>query len=197
MDERDTAIADCDRAVNERDIAIADHDEAKSDRDIAYAEWDRVISELNRDVSERDVDVFHARSSAHSIIKEMQARQVQLSQRVAYLEATNRNTTMLRVSQKPNKDKVKLIQKFAHLLSPELDNKMQQMNEIFDVLFEKRKYFKKYVRAKLKVELRDIIRLETCREIKKIYAPWRILEVMGCSQQSLDQVSHLYSMGFF
>jgi len=202
--ERDAAIVDRDRAVNERDIAIAERDQAKYDKDIAYAERDRVIYEQNRvisehdrHVSERDVDASHARSSAQSIIKEMQARQVQLSQRVAYLEATNRNSAMLRVSQKPNKDKLKLIQKFAHLLSPELDNKMQQVNEIFDILFEKRKHFKKYVRAKLKVELRDIIRLETCREIKKFYAPWHILEVMDYSQQSLNQVSRLDSIVAF
>ncbi len=127
----------------------------------------------------------------------MQARQVQSSQRVAYLEAANRNAMMLRVSQKVIKDKVKLIQKFAYLLSPEIDNRLHQVTEIFDVLFEKRKHFKKYVRAKLRVELRDIIRLETCREIKKFYAPWRILEVMDCSQQSLNQVSHLDSTDFF
>jgi hypothetical protein len=74
-------------------------------------------------------------------MNEVQARQVQLSQRVAYLEATNRNATMLRVSQKPKKDKVKLIQKFSHLLSLKLDKKMQQVTDIFDVLFEKWKHF--------------------------------------------------------
>ena len=72
-----------------------------------------------------------------------------------YLEATNRNAAMSRVSNRPNKGKVKLI--------PELDNKMQQLTEIFDTLFEKRKHFKTYVCAKLKVEQQDIISLETFR----------------------------------
>ncbi len=54
----------------------------------------------------------------------------------------------------------------------------------------KRSIFKKHVHNRLKEQLRGLIRLETCREIKKFYAPWRFLEViMDCSQQSLNQVS--------
>jgi hypothetical protein len=112
-----------------------------------------------------------------------------------YLEATNRNAAMSRVSKRPNKGKVKLIQKFAHLL-PGLDNKMQQLTEIFETLFEKRKHFKTYVCAKLKVEQQDIISLETFRDIK-IYAPQCILEVMDWPLQSLNQVSQLDSTDFF
>ncbi len=29
--------------------------------------------------------------------------------------------------------------------------------------------------------MQGLIRIETCREIKKLYAPWRILKVMDCS----------------
>jgi hypothetical protein len=43
----------------------------------------------------------------------------------------------------------------------------KQVNAIFDVLYDKRKHFQKYVRAKLKEELQSMIRMETCREIKK------------------------------
>ena len=53
----------------------------------------------------------------------------------------------------------------------------------------KRSIFKKHVHNRLKEQLRGLIRLETCREIKKFYGPWRFLEVMDCSQQSLNQVS--------
>jgi hypothetical protein len=107
---------------------------------------------------------------------------------VAYLEAVSRNKSTLSVSQKKNKNKLVLIQKFAKLLSPEADKK-EQVSILFDELYEKRKYFKKYIHSRLNDELRGLIRIENWREIKKLYALWRILEVMGCSDQSLNQVS--------
>jgi hypothetical protein len=107
---------------------------------------------------------------------------------VAYLEAVSRNKSTLSVSQKKNKNKLVLIQKFAKLLSPEADKK-EQVSILFDELYEKRKYFKKYIHSRLNDELRGLIRIENWREIKKLYAPWRILEVMDCSDQSLNQVS--------
>jgi hypothetical protein len=57
------------------------------------------------------------------------------------------------------------------LLSPEADPK-QQLRVIFDELYDKKKYFKKHARNRLKEELRGVIRFEACREIKKFYAPW-------------------------
>lgn len=119
----------------------------------------------------------------------MQARVTDLSNRIAYLEAINRNKSTLFVLQEPHKNKLLLIQRFAALLSPE-SVKKKQATILFDELYEKKKYFKKYVRTRLKEELRGLIRTETCREIKTFYAPWRILEVMDCSEQSSNQESY-------
>jgi hypothetical protein len=72
-----------------------------------------------------------------------------------------------------------------------------KVNVIFDVLHDKRKHFQKYVRSKFKEELQSIIRMETCQEIKKLFAPWHILDIMDCSQQSLNQVSYVsYVLAF-
>jgi hypothetical protein len=89
------------------------------------------------------------------------------------------------MSRNPRKDKLKVILRFAQLLSPEIDTTAEKVNATFDVLYDKRKHFQKYVRAKLKEELQSMIRMETCREIKKLYAPWHVLDIMDCSQQSL------------
>ncbi len=35
------------------------------------------------------------------------------------------------------------------------------------------------------------IKMETCQDLKKLFAPWRILEVMDLSQQSLNQVKFI------
>jgi hypothetical protein len=125
----------------------------------------------------------------------MQARVTDLSNRIAYLEAINRNKSTLFVLQKPHKNKLLLIQRFAALLSPE-SAKKRQATILFDELYEKKKYFKKYVRTRLKEELRGLIRTETCREIKTFYAPWRILEVMDCSEQSSNQVSSFLTFSY-
>jgi hypothetical protein len=57
------------------------------------------------------------------------------------------------MSRNPRKDKLKVILRFAQLLSPEIDTMAKKVNAIFDVLYDKRQHFQKYVRAKLKEEL--------------------------------------------
>jgi hypothetical protein len=146
---------------------------------------DEAVDLLDTVMQERDL----VQMNNQNVLKEMQEKQMQLLHRVAYLEAINKNQFTLRMSQNLRKDKLKVILRFAQLLSPEIDTMAEKVNAIFDVLYDKRKHFQKYVRAKLKEELRSMIRMETCREIKKLYAPWRVLEVMDCSQQSLNQES--------
>ncbi len=205
IEERDKAVAERDRALEERDRAVADMNEALEqavlESDAAKAELDFAnnkvadlrdsVSRLQNQFEDGVIDKYQhlveERATNQTSILAMHTRQTELANRVAYLESLYRDKSTLLVSQKANKNKVLLIRKFAKLLSPEADPK-QQLCVIFDELYDKKKYFKKHARKRLKEKLRGIIRLETCREIKKLYAPWRILEVMDCSQQSLNQV---------
>jgi hypothetical protein len=169
--------------------AVLKRNQYLSERDIARQEHAAALGNLTIITEQRDQMEEHHRTARQNMLREMQEKQAQLAQRVAYLEAMNNGASVMRVSQKANKDKLRLIEKFAALLSPELVTKEEQLNELFEVLFHRRKKFKKYVKAKLTDDIRDGVRLATCREIKKLFAPWRVLQVMDCSQQSLNQVS--------
>jgi hypothetical protein len=68
-------------------------------------------------------------------------------------------------------------------------NSRERPSHIFDALYEKYKSFKSHVNTRLKAELCEQIRMEVCREIKAFFSHWRLLEIMDCSQQSLNQVS--------
>lgn len=213
--ERDKAVVERDSAIEARDAAKAERDMAIREMHEAIAARDRAFTESNAAKAERDLanntvaelrdamlrlqnqvddgvnncqHLIQEKATNQSSLRAMHLRQTELSNRVAYLESVYRDKSTLLVSQKANKNKLALIQKFARLLSPDAEKK-RQLCIIFDELYDKKKYFKKYVRNRLKEEMRGLIRLETCREIKKHFAPWRILEVMDCSQQSLNQVS--------
>jgi hypothetical protein len=184
------AVLQCDRYQTERDVAREERTAALHDL--------TVISD-HRYQAVADLELRH-RIASQNMLAEMQEKnlnlfnslkekQTQLVQRVTYLEAMNSGASFLRVSQNPNKDKMRLIERFATLLSPELRLKEEQLNEIFEVMFSRKKKFKKFVKAKLCNDIRDSIRLSSCREIKQLFAPWRVLQVMDCSQQSLNQVS--------
>ncbi len=124
-----------------------------SECETAFAEWDRVAAEIALTSEEHDnvmdrltIDVEECKqlkeekANYQASLTTMQARLTKLSTRVAYLEAVNRNKSTLSMSQKRNKNKLVLIQKFAKLLSPETDKK-EQVSILFDELYEKRKYF--------------------------------------------------------
>jgi len=148
--------------------AVLQRNQYLSERDIARQEHAAALGNLTIITEQRDQMEEHHRTARQNMLHEMQEKQAQLAQRVAYLEAMNNGASVMRVSQKANKDKLRLIEKFAALLSPELVTKEEQLNELFEVLFHRRKKFKKYVKAKLTDDIRDGVRLATCREIKKI-----------------------------
>lgn len=203
--QRNQYLVERNRALSERDVALSERDVALSERDTAVCKMTLLAEQRESAVMEHRaaiVEVEEVRKHLHAISEvnsktqaswqEMKEKQVQVVQRVAYLEALSRSASTMRVPQKPAKNKLKLIDKFASLLSPELETKDEQLNEVFEVLYGKRKKFKKFVKAKLKDEVKGVVRSETCREIKKYFAPWRILQVMDCSQQSLNQVNREY-----
>ncbi len=111
-----------------------------------------------------------------------------LSSRVAFLEAKSRNKSNLLVPTSET-NKLQSIKLFTKKLSPSLSN-TQQLSCIFDELYSKLKSFRKHVTSQLKEAFRDDLCREVVKEIKKYFSPWRFLEIMDCSQQSLNQVSY-------
>ncbi len=179
-----------DRYQTERDVAREERAAALHDVTVILDQRDQAVADLelrHRIASQNMLAEVQEKNS--NLFNSLKEKQTQLVQRVAYLEAMNSGASFLRVSQNPNKDKMRLIERFATLLSPELLSKEEQLNEIFEVMFSRRKKFKKFVKAKLCDDIRDSVRLSMCREIKQLFAPWRVLQVMDCSQQSLNQVS--------
>jgi hypothetical protein len=203
-DQLAAAVSDLARVKLELANAVLQRDRYQTERDVAREERAAALHDVTvildqRDQAVADLELRHRIASQNmlaevqeknsNLFNSLKEKQTQLVQRVAYLEAMNSGASFLRVSQNPNKDKMRLIERFATLLSPELLSKEEQLNEIFEVMFSRRKKFKKFVKAKLCDDIRDSVRLSTCREIKQLFAPWRVLQVMDCSQQSLNQVS--------
>jgi hypothetical protein len=88
----------------------------------------------------------------------------------------------------PNGPTLKYIQNFANALFPET-HKQERLKVLFDLLYEKRKSFHAHVNHQIKPALLPFVRKEISKEIRKFYSPWKILEVLDGSKQSLNQVS--------
>ena len=82
------------------------------------------------------------------------------------------------------------ISKFCKRAFPNMEPK-EGTKRLFDILYEFRKSFKVHVNNRMREELYPYFRLKLCREIKQHFAPWHFLQVLDCSNQSLNQVSHI------
>jgi hypothetical protein len=63
-------------------------------------------------------------------------------------------------------------------------------------MYSKKKAFRTYVKQRVKEEMLPSLRMDVCRDIKKEFAPWKFLEVLDNSKQSLNQVS-IFSPTFY
>jgi hypothetical protein len=213
--ERDKAVSannkqrqDLEHAVNECNLLRNERDEAKRElekfiHEVAAKQAELVIlrEELQLSIDGRAADTKKSNavsldSSRMKVLLENCTEKVRtLTARVLHLEAITMNKSTIHVSSTV-KSKAKSIRNFAKKLYPTLNNK-EQLTSMYDELYSTFKSFRKHVKSKLKGLLLDELRMETCREIKKYFAPWRFLEVMDCSQQSLNQVSFVCLSFFF
>jgi MinD-like ATPase involved in chromosome partitioning or flagellar assembly len=125
----------------------------------------------------------------NEIINVYEQHQNQINQRVLALEhqqAISASKTCVMV--RPNSLTLKYIQNFANALFPET-NKQERLKVLFDLLYEKRKSFRAHVNHQIKPALLPLVRKKISKEIRKFYSPWKILEVLDGSKQSLNQVS--------
>ena len=118
------------------------------------------------------------------LLKVCSEEQQRLSSRVAYLETRNSSAMAIH----PGGPALKYIKNFASRLFPTLGFK-ERLYQIFEILYGSRKSFRSYVKQRMKEELTPCLRMTICREIRKLFAPWRFLEIMDISKQSLNQVS--------
>ena len=72
---------------------------------------------------------------------------------------------------------------FPTILSPK-----DQLNALFDAVYDARKSFKKHVNNRVNGCISPSLQLFSCREVKKHYTGWQFLKALDCSTQSLNQV---------
>jgi len=119
------------------------------------------------------------------LLGDCQEKVKSLSDRVAYLECLSQKKSSISIVEG---NVIKSMQIFASKLLPSM-NSRDRLKHIFNALYNRFKSFKSHVKKTMSQELHEQLRMEVFREIKKYFPPWRFLEVMDCSQQSLNQVS--------
>ena len=77
--------------------------------------------------------------------------------------------------------------KFVRKLFLEMKS-IEGLTAMFDILYDNKKAFCSDVNKKLREVLTPLLQMDLCRQIRKHFAPWRFLEIMDCSKQSLNQV---------
>jgi hypothetical protein len=123
-------------------------------------------------------------------------QQARLNERVGNLEAQQslrRSRTYVFVGSKG--PPLKYIRNFTNALFPEKPKK-EKLTALFDILYDQLKSFRNHVKKQLKPVLIPLVRMDTCRDIRKYFSPWKILEVLDSSKQSLNQVSLFFKFVF-
>ncbi len=118
----------------------------------------------------------------------VQQKQGNLSGRVAILEvqrASWKSKAYVFVGQTGSR--LTYVAKFVRKLFPEMKSS-EGLKALFDVIYEHKKTFRSYVNKKMREVLTPLLQMDACRKIRKHFAPWRFLQVMDCSKQSLNQV---------
>jgi chromosome segregation ATPase len=200
IQEHDSALRECQKMKEEHDEVIG---ELEACRHIIMVKEAELIllresaqahgEEMNAQHSMRESilsDASRMKTLLDSCTKQVKA----LTARVAYLESTSKNKFTVHVPTS-EKNKSQAVKRFASKLYPSL-KPTQQLTSMFDQLYNDFQSFTKHVKSKLKMDVEAKIKMETCRDIKKLFAPWRILEVVDLSQQSLNQVRFIVVLLF-
>ncbi len=190
---RERLVDECEKLRQERDKALESLKECSKKAIATEAETILLREKLHEAgegmataVAKNDL-LLSDSSRLKVLLGECSEKVKSLTSRVVYLKSISKNKAYVAVSTL-EKNKLRSIRNFAAKLSPSL-NRRQQLTSIFDELCSTLKSFRKHVKSKLRTELSEEMKREVCKQIKKYYAPWRFLEVMDCSQQSLNQVS--------
>ncbi len=215
--ERDEALVELERWQHERNDAIRSRERLVDECEKLRQEHDKALESLkecSKKAIATEAETILLREKLHEagegmatavakndlllsdssrlkvLLGECSEKVKSLTSRVVYLESISKNKAYVTVSTL-EKNKLRSIRNFAARLSPSL-NRRQQLTSIFDELYSTLKSFRKHVKSKLRTELSEEMKREVYKQIKKYYAPWRFLEVMDCSQQSLNQVSKFF-----
>jgi hypothetical protein len=203
--ERDAAVIDRNSARSKMESAIAERDaadiscaEKQSLLDKALASLSSLTDEIGRwknscqKLQEENKQLLDTLETRNTTIALYAQHQSQLNNRVLALEHNQAGYASNRyVMVRPNGPKIKYIQNFAAALFPET-NKKERLKVLFDLLYENRKSFRAHVNRSMKPILLPLVKQDICKEIRKFYAPWKILEVLDGSKQSLNQVSLIF-----
>jgi hypothetical protein len=211
--EREIALRERDIARSERDIARSERDSACHERDLACAErlyqldvaankkteYMETIKQLKCALQSLECSRDSLLSENRKLVEEIRRKgemfssftkhQAHLHERVCNLEAMQslrQSRTYVFVGSKG--PPLKYIRNFANALFPEKPPK-EKILALFDILYDQLKSFRNYVKKRMKPVIIPLVRMDTCREIRKHFSPWKILEVLDSSKQSLNQVS--------
>jgi len=179
------------------------------ERDVALQERDLTVAEKERNlrrISELSHEVVTLRQQIDDLVRRLRQteelmpvyveQQNQLTERVNALELQQRrhqSKSSIYIGSKGSP--LLYLKKLTTKIYPELNNK-QQLTSLFDEMYSKKKAFRTYVKQRVKEEMLPSLRMDVCRDIKKEFAPWKFLEVLDNSKQSLNQVS-IFSPTFY
>lgn len=205
LKDRDVTIEGRNQAITDMNVAVMERSQAIMDRDASLTRYEELKEnydiEVNRrealqrrvvDLEKRLAEMEEANSKLQrtnsrneEVVKKCTEKVTQLSARVNTLERipSRSNVVTIGCSAEP----LRYIKVFADKLLPNVD-KHERCTALFNIMFEKMKTFRVYVKRKVKEEILPGMRMDICREIKRHYTAWRFLEVMDTSSQSLNQV---------
>jgi len=193
--ERDAAVIDRNSARSKMESAIANRDAAdiscakeQNLLDKALASLSSLTNEIGRwksscqKLQEENKQLLDTLETRNTTIALYEQHQSQLNNKVLALEHNQAGYASKRyVMVRPNGPKIKYIQNFATALFPET-NKKERLKVLFDLLYENRKSFRAHVNRSMKPLLLPLVKQDICKEIRKCYAPWKILEVLDGSK---------------
>jgi chromosome segregation ATPase len=219
--ERDSAITrmdeisaesarECEAARKEVVSAKAKWHEVTIERDLAAQERDFLEAENIRHlnmISRLESEILLLRNEVANLKEKQRTteellpvyveRQSRLTERVSALELQQRkDQSKSYVFVGSKKSPLLYLKNFTKKLYPELDHKAQLVS-LFEEMYAKKKSFRTYVKRRVKGDIILSLRMDVCRDIKKHFAPWKFLEVLDNSKQSLNQVSNCFFLLYF
>jgi hypothetical protein len=182
---------------------IIERDVALQERDLTVAEKERNlrrISELSHEVAtlrQQIDDLVRRLRQTEELMPVYVEQQNQLTERDNALELQQRRSQSKSSIYIGSKGSPLLyLKKLTTKIYPELNNK-QQLTSLFDEMYSKKKAFCTYVKQRVKEEMLPSLIMDVYRDIKKEFAPWKFLEVLDNSKQSLNQVSFFLFPTFY
>jgi hypothetical protein len=196
--ERDEARAELHSLQNRFEQLLTELDEMRADAEKARTDHMNVVNNLQseiqvlrarcNDLVDKNELLTHNNNEYQQSLVDCQKRVASLVGRVAAIEKQQDSLRSKQPLVVGRSAPLKYIQQFVKALFPDLRVK-NGLNELFLLLYTNKKPFRLHVNKKVRESILPLIQMDVCRQIRKHYTPWRFLEVLDCSKQSLNQVT--------